>query len=38
VLCAQGRAQLKDPKVHCMWHLYVVHGTKPAEAKKDDSD
>ncbi|KAK3169291.1 hypothetical protein OEA41_008674 [Lepraria neglecta] len=29
VLCAKVRAELKDPKLHSLFHLYVVYGKKP---------
>jgi len=29
VVCAKVRRQLKDPKVHCMYHLHIVYGRKP---------
>ncbi|KAL2055311.1 hypothetical protein ABVK25_004649 [Lepraria finkii] len=29
VLCAKVRAELKNPKLHAMFYLYVVYGKKP---------
>jgi len=29
VLCAKVRAEMKDPKMHAMFHLHVAYGKKP---------
>lgn len=32
VICAKIRKELKDPKLHAMFHLHVAYGQKPEGA------
>ncbi|KAK7421594.1 hypothetical protein QQX98_002061 [Neonectria punicea] len=35
-LCAEVRKELRNPRVHGYWKIYIVYGQKPEGAKKDE--